>query len=45
MNKLKRIGPRIEPCGTPYKSDWKMLHILLTSKQLQTYLVMRKKGS
>ena len=29
MNKLKRIGPIIEPCGTPDKSNWKILYVLL----------------
>ena len=29
MNKLKRIRPRIEPCGTPGKINWKMLYVLL----------------
>ena len=29
MNKLKRIGLRIEPCRTPDKINWKVLYMLL----------------
>ena len=29
LNKLKRIGLRIEPCRTPDKSNWKILYALL----------------